>query len=705
MAGNENQIETLKLDIDVNVSGQEKIEQFEKSLKNLESTLKSMLPAMDTFIKKYKQMIGGLDSKAPKITVPTIPTPTTPTTLTKGVTPNVQTPVDIKPLVEGANEASKAVDDIGKSADAAGKKTRSFAVSSGKDIKENLVTSLKKASRSIMRVASYRAIRAVLKNISEGFREGVQNLARYSNQFNNTMSELTTSSLYLKNALGTLAQPILELLIPAFTAVVNVMVKFINAINEVRAIATGATSFTKAKGYFVDYRKSMEKTGKAAKKLQRDLMGFDEINKLTDKSSSGAGAGGMDYSKMFETQPVKTSDDIVAKMRVAIDQLATTIAAALLVIGTILVFTGANVPLGLGMIIAGATVLAETVDWKSFGKKIDVTLEAIFKILGGFLLVIGIILVLTAANIPLGVGLIIMGATLLAGAELLNWSMVSQKVEKICKYLAVILAGVTLVIGIILCFAGISLPLGIALIVLGAAALAAQAGLNWDLVKEKIKAIFEKIKALFPYFLLVIGVILAFTGVGLPLGIALMYLGSKNLAKESPLNWDNLVNKAKEALEKLLAAAKEKLNKLKDMFTNWKASLKMPHIKWVSDGYQTDGWVKKALEVLNLPTKLPKIQVSWYAQGGFPEDGLFMANHGELVGKFANGRTAVANNEQITTGIEEAAYRGFMRAMSGGGGGTTTFVAQLNGKTLFEEVVNQNKNATKTYGTSPLTAL
>lgn len=41
-----------------------------------------------------------------------------------------------------------------------------------------------------------------------------------------------------------------------------------------------------------------------------------------------------------------------------------------------------------------------------------------------------------------------------------------------------------------------------------------------------------------------------------------------------------------------------------------------------------------------------------FATGGFPEDGLFMANHGEVVGKFSNGRTAVANNEQIIDGIQ-----------------------------------------------------
>ena len=46
--------------------------------------------------------------------------------------------------------------------------------------------------------------------------------------------------------------------------------------------------------------------------------------------------------------------------------------------------------------------------------------------------------------------------------------------------------------------------------------------------------------------------------------------------------------------------------------------------------------------------KIPTFEV-----GGFPEDGLFMANHSELVGQFSNGKTAVANNEQIVDGIKQ----------------------------------------------------
>lgn len=62
----------------------------------------------------------------------------------------------------------------------------------------------------------------------------------------------------------------------------------------------------------------------------------------------------------------------------------------------------------------------------------------------------------------------------------------------------------------------------------------------------------------------------------------------------------------------------------------------------------------------SLSLKLPRIPT--FQIGGFPEDGLFMANHNELVGRFSNGKTAVASNEMIVEGIEEAAYRGFSRA-------------------------------------------
>ena len=97
--------------------------------------------------------------------------------------------------------------------------------------------------------------------------------------------------------------------------------------------------------------------------------------------------------------------------------------------------------------------------------------------------------------------------------------------------------------------------------------------------------------------------------------------------------------------------------------------------------------------------KLPTFQT-----GGFPEDGLFMANHNELVGKFSNGKTAVANNDQITKGIEEAAYRGMMRALNQSNGRNSNVNVYLQGDAagVFKLVERENNKIKKSTGKSLL---
>ena len=78
-----------------------------------------------------------------------------------------------------------------------------------------------------------------------------------------------------------------------------------------------------------------------------------------------------------------------------------------------------------------------------------------------------------------------------------------------------------------------------------------------------------------------------------------------------------------------------------------------------------------------------------FATGGFPEDGLFMANHGELVGKFANGRTAVANNDQITQGIKEAVIEGMSVVMASYSGNSEPITIEthvdMDGRTIVKQ--------------------
>ncbi len=57
-----------------------------------------------------------------------------------------------------------------------------------------------------------------------------------------------------------------------------------------------------------------------------------------------------------------------------------------------------------------------------------------------------------------------------------------------------------------------------------------------------------------------------------------------------------------------------------------------------------------------------------YANGGFPEEGPFYMNRGEIAGKFSNGKSVVANNQQITDGIKYAVKEGMAEVMQAYGG-------------------------------------
>lgn len=106
----------------------------------------------------------------------------------------------------------------------------------------------------------------------------------------------------------------------------------------------------------------------------------------------------------------------------------------------------------------------------------------------------------------------------------------------------------------------------------------------------------------------------------------------------------------------------------------------------------------KVSGVFHTGISLPK-----FATGGFPEDGLFMANHNELVGKFSNGKTAVANNGQIIQGITNGVAEGTARALAayGNNGGNVTIKIEGDPYGMFKVMQEQANNYTDITGLSP----
>lgn len=84
-------------------------------------------------------------------------------------------------------------------------------------------------------------------------------------------------------------------------------------------------------------------------------------------------------------------------------------------------------------------------------------------------------------------------------------------------------------IGMILAFTGVATPLGVGLILAGAAALGTAVALNWDTLTNKLKGVTTKILAIAGAAALAIGIILCFTGVGIPLGVGLILSGAAAL--------------------------------------------------------------------------------------------------------------------------------------------------------------------------------
>lgn len=152
----------------------------------------------------------------------------------------------------------------------------------------------------------------------------------------------------------------------------------------------------------------------------------------------------------------------------------------------------------------------------------------------------------------------------------------------------------------------------------------------------------------------------------------------------------------------ILDGASNVLNALRNKFANWSATLRLPHISWVSNGISTSGTLRKILQTLNLPTTLPKLSVSWYAEGGFPKDGeFFVANENgpEMIGKIGN-RSAVANNDQIETSLTNALITALNNYDFGGGNSPTTIY--IGNKKVYEGYGDYINGENDRYGTNTI---
>ena len=368
-----------------------------------------------------------------------------------------------------------------------------------------------------------------------------------------TNDEATEAIGRLKGALLTLAQPLVSVIIPAFTMFVNVLTRIIQAISDFVSWLFGTTSETSADAAENLYEESeaLESVGAAADEAAGSLAGFDEINTINTKNAAGSSAGGSGLDKI---KPIFENFDTLEYKR-KIDEITAYVSGALLALGAILAFSGVNIPLGLALMAAGAIGLVSVIkeNWGAMDERLRAAISQVLITLGTAAFVIGAILAFSGANVPLGIALMIAGAASLATAAALNWEYIPDNVKRIITEILNILGVSLLVIGTILALSGANIPLGIALMALGAASLATAIALNWNEVSGNIKNVISEILVYVGASFLALGAILALSGVNLPLGIKLMAIGAASLAAAAALNWSAVVDAIRGPIGAILA--------------------------------------------------------------------------------------------------------------------------------------------------------
>lgn len=390
---------------------------------------------------------------------------------------------------------------------------------------------------------------AIMTQVTTAQGDMARTLEAPANQLRILQAQLTQAA----RAIGNIFIPALNAILPYAIAVVQVIREIANALANLAGFKltevdySGVNSAAVGAGSLAD---NLDDAAGAAKKLKQYTAGFDELNVFAPNTGSGSGAGaggagGFDFDLPtydFLGDDAQTRIGEIKKMiEDTLAEITTIVSGFMLAVGAILVVTGVNIPLGVGLMAAGAVGLAATVglNWTAMSSELASTLALITGVVGGFLLALGAIMAFSGANLPLGIALMALGGASLVSAAVINWHNSDQHLTDALTTLTGVLAGASLAVGAMLAFTGVATGLGIALMAVGAVTLVSAAALNWNSIPDALASPLSRVGLLVSGATLALGAILAFSGC-MPLGIALMAIGATSLVSVMALNWNGL---------------------------------------------------------------------------------------------------------------------------------------------------------------------
>ena len=609
----------------------------------------------------------------------------------------------------GTEELKKEI----KSETAYLKELESVAMSLGKKSTKSFAdmsNGLKKFGKRIAGIIKSALIFSVLYKVMQAVVKIFQNILMSDEEFRQDWEEL-------KAAFYTAAYPIINLIVPAIKWIVQQVRDWAVSIGKVAAALQGmsyselvdqAKASKEAADNYADMEKSSKKT---ADNVKKQLASFDDIQILSSGNEEEQGASGAGFEGLgqYDTSSEKSM----------LDDLMTAIGGALIAVGLILLFHG-QLAWGIGFIIAGAIaglfdVAIATLSDESVSQKAKDELSNGMIIAGIVAVVLGILLCM-AQQWVWGIGLIAVGVASIVTPIALNWDGIKEQLQGSFGGWLVLGGVIAIILGILLCFTPM-LPLGIGLIVLGVGAVVAPIVANWDAIWDAItgtfNAVIDWIKS---NAMLIIGIILTLVGM-IPLGIALIVESVRAKKSGEEPSWDLLVEKVKEVWGKIkvfwnkniapIFTAEWWINLGKTCINGLIAGFEggingiigafESMINWIVDGlnkisFDIPDWLGGGSFGINIPNvSFGRVSIPRLAQGAvIPPNREFLA----VLGDQKQGTNIEAPLQTIVDAFNIA-----LAQNGGAGGGNTEVVLEIDGREFGRAVVEQGNRENRRIGT------
>lgn len=474
------------------------------------------------------------------------------------------------------------IHEFGQGAKSAFTEARKAALDMGKTIgSKSVIGAINGLMRGLGRIATYRAIRSAIKFVTDAMKEGTENAYYFSKAFetieDGTMKiseaydQIATANFKMTNQLGAAWASLVRAITPIILQIISYVTRLADTMTQVFAVFAGRSTYLKAIDYNKEWGESATKAAKAAKEWKNQLMGFDEINRLEAPADSTRGLTGdntPDYGQMFEMREIedrfKKIQDKFETLKELIsnhlDDIKKIAIGAELGLGLILLLTGANIPLGLALTVAGLVRLYKGIneDWDWANKTLSQKLSDLAFVVSGALLAVGAVLLFSGANVPLGLGLLAAGAMGMAATAAISWDDMPNNIRSTIGEIMLIAGASMFAIGLILTLAtpGFS-AIGLGLMAAGAAAFTAGVAIDWKSTSGNIQQVLGDILTVAGASLFAIGLILTLTSiVSAPIGIGLMIAGATAFgAGQVALNWDYIKTQMSGTLGEILMIA------------------------------------------------------------------------------------------------------------------------------------------------------